>query len=268
MDTAAQLNKNQSKNPIVSIMMCTYNRAAYLKEAIESVLKQGFQDWELLILDDASTDETSKIVAPFLSDSRIRYIVHKQNLGLAQNRNAGLSEAQGKYLAILDSDDLWSDRTKLKMQIEFLEENPSYGLIGTFGKKINEKGQIIGNMMYDTEDYAIRSHILSFQQFLHSAVVYRTFVVKEMGGFDNSLAPAEDYELILRIGTKYKLANISLFMVNYREHSGNSSSNDRQKKINHAKLHLQVIKKYSKNYPRFWIALIKAYLRIIYKYIF
>ncbi|MCR4696216.1 MAG: glycosyltransferase [Lachnospiraceae bacterium] len=125
---------------LVSIIMPSYNTAAYIAESIRSVINQSFQNWELLIVDDCSTDDTDEVVRPFLEDTRIRYIKNDINSGAAVSRNRALREAKGKWIAFLDSDDLWM-ADKLEKQIKFMEENDyhfsytNYYEIDTKGKK-------------------------------------------------------------------------------------------------------------------------------------
>ena len=107
---------------LVSIIMPSYNTAKYIAETVQSVLAQTYQDWELIIVDDCSTDDTDEVVKPFLSDSRIRYLKNEKNSGAAVSRNRALREAKGKWIAFLDSDDLWMPE-KLEKQIAFMEEN-------------------------------------------------------------------------------------------------------------------------------------------------
>ena len=109
-------------NDLVSIIMPSYNTGQFIKESIESVLAQSYSNWELLIVDDCSPDNTDEIVAPYLADSRIRYIKNERNSGAAVSRNRALREAQGKWIAFLDSDDLWHPE-KLEKQIAFMIEN-------------------------------------------------------------------------------------------------------------------------------------------------
>ena len=107
---------------LVSIIMPSYNTASYIAESIKSVQSQSYPDWELLIVDDCSTDTTDKVVERFLSDNRIRYLKNEKNSGSAYSRNYALRNARGKWIAFLDSDDLWMPN-KLKEQIEFMEKN-------------------------------------------------------------------------------------------------------------------------------------------------
>ena len=107
---------------LVSIIMPSYNTAKFISETIDSVLTQTYTNWELIIVDDCSTDNTDEVVKSFLSDDRIKYIKNEKNSGAAFSRNRALCEAKGKWIAFLDSDDLWLPE-KLEKQIEFMEKN-------------------------------------------------------------------------------------------------------------------------------------------------
>lgn len=109
-------------NDLVSIIMPSYNTEKYISESIASVQKQSYADWELIIVDDCSTDNTDEIVKPFLSDKRIKYIKNETNSGAAVSRNRALREAKGKWIAFLDSDDLWMP-DKLQKQVAFMQDN-------------------------------------------------------------------------------------------------------------------------------------------------
>lgn len=105
---------------LVSVIMPSYNTATYIGETIQSVISQSYTEWELIIVDDCSEDDTDEIVASYLSDERIKYVKNKNNLGAAMSRNIALRMAMGKWIAFLDSDDLWKPE-KLKKQVEFME---------------------------------------------------------------------------------------------------------------------------------------------------
>ncbi len=127
-------------NDLVSIVMPSYNTGEYIKTTIESVLEQTYKEWELIIVDDCSTDNTDEVVRGYLSDSRIRYLKNEHNSGAAVSRNKALQEAKGRWIAFLDSDDLWLP-DKLEKQIRFMKENgyhfsyTGYEEIDTSGKK-------------------------------------------------------------------------------------------------------------------------------------
>lgn len=127
---------------LVSIIMPSYNTANYIAASIQSVLDQTYPNWELLLVDDCSTDDTDAVVAPFLSDARIRYLKNDRNSGAAISRNRALREAKGRWIAFLDSDDLWYP-TKLEAQLKFMQAH-GYHFSYTSYEEINEAGTRTG----------------------------------------------------------------------------------------------------------------------------
>ena len=131
-------------NDLVSIIMPSYNTAQYIGESIRSVIEQTYTNWELLIVDDCSTDDTDTVVASF-RDARIHYFKNASNSGAAVSRNKALREARGRWIAFLDSDDLWHPE-KLEKQIRFMQEN-GYSFSYTNYSEINEQSQPLGRMV-------------------------------------------------------------------------------------------------------------------------
>lgn len=129
-------------NELVSIIMPSYNTANYIEASIESVQHQTYENWELIIVDDCSTDNTDEIVKPLLSDARIRYLKNEKNSGAAISRNRALREAKGKWIAFLDSDDLWLPE-KLEKQVAFMEQN-GYHFSYTNYEEIDMAGEKTG----------------------------------------------------------------------------------------------------------------------------
>ncbi len=241
--------------------MTTYNRAHFIREAIESVLQQTYQNWELLILDDASTDDTEHVIDSFVTgDSRIQYLPTPQNLGITKNRNRGLREAHGEYIAILDSDDVWCDATKLERQVSYLESHPDALLVGTQVKVIDENGAQVGALAYKIADADIRKTILLRNEFAHSSIVFRMCPGVH---YDETVPIWEDYELILNLGTRGALANLTETMTAYRKHSGNISKEDA---LRGGRTHLAIVHKYKDSYPNYYPAVVKGYLRILKAY--
>ena len=125
---------------LVSIIMPSYNTTSFIAESIQSVLAQSYKDWELIIVDDCSSDNTDQVVKPYLSDERIKYYKNEKNSGAAVSRNRAIREAKGKWIAFLDSDDLWMPE-KLQKQVSFMEKNgyyfsyTNYAEIDTEGKR-------------------------------------------------------------------------------------------------------------------------------------
>lgn len=130
---------------LVSVIMPSYNTAQYIRESIESVLSQTYVNWELIIVDDCSTDNTDDVVAPFLIDERIKCFKNDMNSGAAESRNRALREAKGKWIAFLDSDDLWNPE-KLAKQIEFMKSN-DYKFSYTEYEKIDESSAAVGTLV-------------------------------------------------------------------------------------------------------------------------
>jgi len=230
--------------PQVSIHMCTYNRAHFIPQAIDSVLSQTFQDWELLILDDQSTDNSEEVISQY-KDSRIRYIKNPENLGITKNRNKALSLSTGKYVAVLDSDDYWTDNTKLAKQVDFLNSHPDYTLVGTNMTIINENGLVIKKVNYPTHNFVLKNLLLLKNFFCHSTVLYRKQVVLDLGSYDESLPIWEDYDLWLKIGLKHKFANLDINGANYRQHASQSNT---EKKIIGQQAQATIINRYKNSY--------------------
>ena len=252
MDNATSKLK---KEPLVSILILTYNRAHYLQSAVESVLNQTYTNWELLLIDDGSTDGTKDLVDSY-SDSRITYKSHDNNEGLYVRRQESLRYVNGQYVAILDSDDTWNSPLKLTEQVRFLENNSDHALVGTFITLIDEDSNILRKDSYQTTDKNIRNRLLIRNQFAHSSVLIRKSMLDMTKGYQPTLA--EDLELFLQLGNVGKLANIPEFFTNHRIH--NAGTNDYGIKMAQA---LHAIIRKNSNYPHPYLALLKNSLRII-----
>lgn len=246
--------------PLISITTVTHNRAKYLAEVIESVLSQSFADWEYVIVDDASTDNTAEVVAKYAAqDSRIKFRRESINLGITKARNLALQLAQGKYVAVLDSDDVWADLEKLEKQYNFLEKNTDHVLVGGSVIVINENGQEIRRYKNPLTDTEIRSGILLRNPFLHSSLLFRRSAAVNCGGYGN-YEVGEDYDLFLKMGEIGKFANMDEYFVKYRKHDFGVTW---AKRVRAAQDHLSIIAKYKNKYPNYLPALIKGYLRLV-----
>ncbi len=242
-------------------MMATYNRANFIREAVESVRRQSYQNWELIVLDDASTDDTAAIVRSYAAhDARIIYAPTEMNLGIAKNRNRGFALMHGDFVAVLDSDDLWNNPEKLVKQVAYLARNPECVLVGTNVRTIDEHGDALGTFMYETDDAMIRSHMLRRNQFTHSSVVFRAAPLRGAAHpYPEYLIIGEDYALFLELGTCGELANLPDIATSYRIHSGGIT---KQRTLLGARNHLALVRAYRNKYPHAFSAAVKAYLRI------
>jgi glycosyltransferase involved in cell wall biosynthesis len=240
--------------PKISIIIPTYNRAGLLPQALTSALKQSFSDFEILILDDASTDDTYQRISSFLEDPRVRYIKHPQNIGISANRNYGISIAKGTYIAMLDSDDLWLDESKLSRQSEILDTHPDIGIVGTYVKIIDKEGKETGKISTHAADASIRRSMMFRNQFFQSSILMRKETLVDAGNYDEKIPIWEDYELYLRIGKLHQLRNIPEFLTAYRDHDSNISKESEEKSIRTYRI---LYKLYKKVYPFAWVLLFK-----------
>jgi glycosyltransferase involved in cell wall biosynthesis len=216
--------------PRVSIVCPTFNGASrgYLGETIESVLDQTLQGYELIIVDDGSTDRTKEICEPYLEDSRVHYIF-QENGGPAKARNTGIEASSGEFICFLDDDDLWKPN-KLQRQIQFIDNQlndfGNWGMVFTWAELIDAHGNIIGYRGHRQEG-AIYKYLL-FENIIDatSSVLVKRGVLEDIGPFDESLIPScEDWDLWLRISKKYLVFPVKDYLVRYREHQNGISAN-------------------------------------------
>ena len=210
-------------NHLVSINLVTHNRAHYIVDAINSVLNQTYNNWELIITDDASTDNTNAVVKPFLMDQRIKYFLINKQDSIAQVRNIALNKSVGDYIAVLDSDDKWSNRHKLKQQVDFLKYNLDYAIIGGAAEIIDSHDNVVEIVKKPVTDREIKKNFFIKNPFFHSSILFRTNIVKQLGGYDEKFYFGEDMDLCLRIGKDYKLYNLSDVVISYRQHNDNEA---------------------------------------------
>ncbi len=160
-------------------------------------------------MNDGSTDNTDKIIKKYIGQNLpIKYSLQVRNKGIAESRKIALSLCEGEYLAVLDSDDVWTDKDKLKKQVDFLDNNKDYVLVGGMAGIIDQAGSVIGKINFEQTDERIRNKLLFSNQFVHSSIMYRREVALEIGGY-KEYKLGEDYDLILRMGKKGKLMNLS-----------------------------------------------------------
>ncbi|MCV6609743.1 MAG: glycosyltransferase [Amphritea sp.] len=210
--------------PLVSVIVPVYNGEKYLLEAINSVLSQTYSDFEIIVINDGSTDSSMDIVAAINSD-KIRVVTNEQNIGLAATRNRGLKVAKGKYIALMDGDDI-SFPHRFEKQVEFLEQNPDIGLVSsnfiTFEEDI-ESGKRSEKVLPTDSDFI--STIIPFQNVICCPVaMFRSELVTEKGLFFNeSLRTCEDWDMWYRISKLSGIANIDDYLIYYRKHGSNLS---------------------------------------------
>lgn len=237
--------------------MLTYNRANYIALAINSALAQTYRNFEIIILDDGSTDNTAEVVATY-TDPRIRYIKDSTNKGLFARRHESLSHVTGDFVAILDSDDIWTDPKKLEKQLVYMTAHSNCAVVGTFITLIDAKGRAFATNTYHTDDTSIRKHLLGRCQFANSSVVMRTSMLNKTAGY-RDFAPSEDLELFLQLGQFGTFANLTDNTLAYRIHPGGESS----RKVKVARQVLRLAKPHQHHYPGYFKIVLKMNLLLI-----
>jgi glycosyltransferase involved in cell wall biosynthesis len=206
--------------PKVSVLMPVYNAEAYLAEAIDSIIFQTFTDWELILINDGSTDNSEMIISRY-SDNRIYYIKNPVNLGLIKTLNRGIDFCGGEYIARMDADDI-SFPERLRKQIDFLDAHPDYLMCGTNAVVINNQGDRTGKIRNLPDNDLLQINLLFSPSFVHPTVMIRREVLLE-NRYDEAYKHVEDYELWRRIAKQGKVANLGDELLAYRWHDSNVS---------------------------------------------
>lgn len=207
--------------PKLSLILPVYNGQEYLSEAIESVLSQSFTDFELIIINDGSTDSSGEIIRA-LSDARIRYF-EQSNKGLAVTLNRGIALARGEYVARQDQDDICLP-SRFEKQVAFLDANLDVGMVGTAAEIWVGNERTSRYLKHPVDDASLTFGLLFDNHFVHSSVTIRRAVFESVGGYAEDLRqPPEDYELWSRVMRAYKLANLPDVLMVYREVQGSMS---------------------------------------------
>lgn len=215
--------------PKVSVVIATYNRSRYVRGAIESVLRQDFKDFEIIVVDDGSTDATKEALSKY---KNIRYI-YQENKGRSEARNAGIRAARAEYVAFLDDDDTWLEG-KLSKQVVFLDSHPEAGLVHALSEVVDENGTILGKETAKRLNFYKRAIKIGYTYegmsrlcivFL-SAVMLRKECFSQVGFFDGNIPAFEDWDFYLRFALKYKMSLIPEILVKYKLHKKNTSSDE------------------------------------------
>lgn len=243
----------RDKLPLASVVITTYNRAKFVQKAIDSVLSQSYQNFELFVIDDGSTDETREIISDKYAGN-LTYI-WQENQGESIARNVGISKSSGKYLAFLDSDDKWHPE-KLSVLVPKLEQRrekdedialicSSVWLIDDQGKLITSKpvGRQKKLEKFSLEDFFYRPRIFAPPS---NAIFVKKFV-EEVGGFDEDIRYGEDWALLLKLRSKYKFIYIDSPFTYFRIHNTHQQSATKLENIDHYLTdHLKIIEQLSK----------------------
>ncbi len=221
-DTQAIQTAKGARRPAISVIMPVYNRATLVGEAIESILTQTFTDFELIIVDDASQDNSAEIIRSYAArDDRIRCLMLEQNTGNASARNRGLEVARGEFVACMDDDDI-SLPERLEKQVAFLRANPEIGVVGVEAMMTDHQlNPLQPYSRLGTSHARIAYDLLQIGDCIVGAsMMMRRETLEACGGYDESLPSSPDIELVARLIPRTRLANLPEQLYLYRQHAG------------------------------------------------
>jgi len=213
--------KTEFEEPLISVIITCYNGEKFIREAIESVINQTYQNWELIIIDDGSTDSSKEIVDRYRTGQRIKYVQHDTNKGIAKTKNTGIRLARGNYLAFLDQDDVWLPN-KLKSQVNFFKnQQEDVGMICTGMVFTDEKlkPQRIFKGFRDDDQKGLVKNIYLQPTNSASVMMVKKRCFSQLGFFDETLYGWEDFEMWMRIASQYKIKYIREAIVKKRMHT-------------------------------------------------
>jgi len=204
------------QTPKVSIIMAVYNGEEFLSDSILSVLNQTYKNFEFIVVNDSSTDNSLNILKDFQKkDERIKVINNNQNLGLTKSLNIGLLESKGEYIARLDAGDI-SLPERLERQVDFLDTNKNIGLIGTWMNIIDTKGNLVKEVKYPTINKELKKDLINYNPFVHSSIMFRRELAKQVGFYNEEYKYTQDYNFYFKLFPYTQFANIPMFLVKYR----------------------------------------------------
>lgn len=245
----------------LSVVMPVYNSERFIDEAIRSILEQTFNNFEFIIINDASTDSTKKIIMNY-RDKRIHLLNNNVRRGVAYSLNRGLMKAKGHYIARMDADDL-AEPYRFQTQLNYFKKNHQVVAIGSWVEYINSKRKKIIIKKVPLNYREIKRVLMKFNPIIHPTVMIKKSVLDNIGYYSEKYNGAEDYDLFLRMACKYNIANLPLVLLKYRITSDSVSLN-KTKYIEFQSLRVRINALISYGYP-FWqsIYLIKPLISFL-----
>jgi glycosyltransferase involved in cell wall biosynthesis len=244
--------------PRVSVLMLTYNRPQFIGTAIESILAQRFQEWELLVVHDGPDERIPAIMEEWRRrDPRILYF-HRLIAGnIAEASNFGLSHARGEYIAVLDDDDYWADSDKLLKQVAFMDGHGDHCCCGGGVIVVDPAGSEQMRYLKPEHDEQIKRRALMANPVAHSTALYRRDSALRVDGYDETLAGFQDWDLWLKLGNFGKLYNFPEYFLHYRVWQGSGSFHQSKRNTESA---LRIVRRHRSEYSGFALALPMALL--------
>ncbi len=220
-------------NPEISILMSCYNASRWLSESIDSILTQTYGNFEFIIIDNGSTDDTWDIIQRYRDQDKRIVAISKNNTLLPDSLNVGIAQAKGEWIAKLDADDL-CEPTRLEEQINFARKHPEVVLLGAGFLEIDEQGKLIKKHLYPSEHSALVRHLEHLQSFFpHSSAFYRLDMIRLIGGYNLHFRMAQDWQLWSELALRGKIMCLPKYLVKIRKHPDQLSSENEGKSANH-----------------------------------
>lgn len=213
------------KAPKVSVLMTIYNAGSYLKEAIDSIVAQTFSDWELIAIENGSSDGSPAILHSY-NDERIRTFGLPKNIGRTPALRYAFEQAQGEYIAVLDADDV-SYPERLMKQVAYLDQHLEVGVVGTWTKLINGLGEEVGKIEPPVDGNELYEVLGWSNPIAHSTIMYRTEYAKRLGGYPAAYTYAQDFALILALSKIARVSIIGEYLCKYRVIASSVSHNSK-----------------------------------------
>lgn len=233
------------KIPKISVIMPNYNCEKYISEAIESILNQTFNDFEFIIIDDSSTDNSWEIIQEYAKkDERIVALKNEKNLWVSKTRNKAINISKWEYIALMDSDDI-SIINRFEIQVNFLDKNIDVGIVWGTMQIMDESWKVYSERKYNLKDEDIRKKLFRYSPFCHPLVMIRKNILDKSWFYNMDINLWEDYDLYFRIWKYSKFANLKYVLIKYRMSKTNSTTTKlKQMEI----MTLYIRKKAVKNY--------------------
>lgn len=226
--TSVGSDSHEAQAPFLSVTILNYNYAHYLPQCLESILAQTMRDFEVILINDTSTDNSVEVIEPYLSDSRIRFVNHEKNKGFVRSLVEGCELSRGRYISVISADDYVLEPTAFAAAREVLEANPDVVLCYSAWYEVDSNSQIIYERRSTDHDYVVEGvdelrRLLHSSSILHSGTIIRRDAYHSVGGYDTSLRFAVDNNMWLMLATAGRVAYIDKHLYAYRAHAGNMS---------------------------------------------
>ena len=207
---------------MISIIIANYNNERYIEDTLISLKEQSYKNFEIIVVDDCSTDKSPSIIKNFISlypHIDIKYIQNKKNIGAANTRNVGIEFASFEWISILDGDDIFH-KDKLKKQVLEIQKNKNIVLIGTNLITINSQGKKLNHYKYPSLSSQLKNNLFNFRKFpAHSSLMFKKDLFYEVGQYDCFFEPSEDFNLFCKLSSYGEIACIQDYLTFYRVHS-------------------------------------------------